>query len=388
MAPNPPKEQDDRLGNYLIRQEIITPAQLDQAVQCQVLFGGRLGSNLLELGFISEETLRGLLEEKYKVASVSREDLKDIPPEVIAIVSRELAHEHKLCPLRIKEGELEVAMLDPFRESSMQALSDVTSLKVKPLIALELDLLWALEKYYAVKRDARYINMDRWLERQRATRAEPPRKKKRTTPGPEPLLPDPQSITAQEGAPQNLDDFWDRVGRTGHPDYLLPRVLKDLKDAPSRNEIAQVVLDFSALLFVRTLLFVVNEDMLFGWDGRGEGVDSRMALAIMLPLNRRSVFKTVMETGAYYLGPIPDSPINRRFLAALGPSRPKTALLLPILVSGKTAAILYGDMGHDQPVDMKLSSLQAVLTATGQALQRLIIKTKAENPTLPEESPK
>ncbi|HUT52724.1 MAG TPA: hypothetical protein VM658_04980 [bacterium] len=382
MAQKPVKDQDDRLGSYLIRQKIITPAQLDQAVQCQVLFGGRLGTNLLELGFITEEKLRRLLEEKYKVDSISRSDLNEIAAEVVALVSREVADRHKLVPLRAREGGLEVAMLDPFRESAMNALSEITTLKILPLIALELDLLWALEKYYAVKREARFVNLDRWLEQQAAARREP-RKKKAEAGKAEPLLPDPQSITAQEGAPRSLDDFWDRVGRTGHPEYLLPHKLQDLQQATNRNQIARTILDFASMTFSRALLFVVNGDMLFGWDGAGQAVNSRTALAIMLPLNRRSVFKTVLETGAYYLGPIPDSPINRRFLAALGPSRPKTALLIPIMVSGKTAAILYGDMGHEQGVDVKLSPLQTILNAAGQALQRIILKTKSENPKPP-----
>ncbi len=382
MAEKPGKDQDDRLGSHLIRQKIITPAQLDQAVQCQVLFGGRLGTNLLELGFITEEKLRDLLEQKYQVPSISRSDLGEIPPEVVELVSREIADQHKLVPLRVKDEGLEVAMLDPFRESAMQALSEVTALKPSPVIALELDLLWALEKYYAVKRDARFVNLDRWLEQQAETRREP--KTRKAEPGKsEPILPDPQSITSQEGAPQDLADFWDRVGRTSHPEYLLPRMLQDLGKATNRNEIARTILDFASMTLSRALLFVINGDMLFGWDGVGPAVNSRTALAIMLPLSRRSVFKTVLETGAYYLGPIPDSPINRRFLAALGPSRPKTALLIPIMVSGKIAAILYGDMGHEQGVDMKLAPLQNMLTAAGQALQRLIIKTKADNPKPP-----
>ena len=160
-------------------------------------------------------------------------------------------------------------------------------------------------------------------------------------------------------------------------------MLADLAATTSRKEIGRVILDFSALFFNRAALFVVNEDMLFGWDGRGEGMDSRMALAIMLPLSRRSIFKTVVETGAYFLGPIPESPINRRFLAGLGTAWPKTALLLPLLISGKVAAILYADMGDRQEVAVQLPPLQMVLATAAQAFQRLILKSKAENPVAP-----
>lgn len=377
---------EERLGDLLVRKSMITAEQLDQAVQCQVLFGGRLGTNLLELGFVREETLRGLLEEKYGMGSVSRVDLLDVPVEVINLISRKVAVEHKLAPLRLQGDELEVAMLDPGREDSVRVLAALTSLRIRPLIALELDLYWALEKYYAEKREARYINLDRWLDHQRARQAEPKRKREKKAPPSqvEPLLPNPRDITSAEGAPRTLEDFWDRVGRTGHPEYLLPRVLEDLKTASDRNEIGSIILDFAALNFFRTILFVVNEDMLFGWDGRGEGIDSRSALSIMLPLSRRSVFKTVLETGAYFLGPLPDSTINRRFLGALGPARPKTVLVLPIFVAGKVAAILYGDMGHGQELSSVPSTMPTVLASASQAFQRLIVHQKSTNLRLPE----
>lgn len=369
------KESDERLGDLLIRRRMIKSEQLDKAVQCQVLFGGRLGTNLLELGFVTENKLRRVLEEKYKLRSVTRSDLKDVPREVVNLVPRELADKYKLVPVRIKDDAMEVAMLDPTRESAVSALHEITSLKVVPVIALELDIYWALEKYYALKREARYLNLDRWLEHQRQGEQKKLAKQRegmRARPG--------QDITSIEGVPKNIEDFWDRVGRTSHPEFLLPRILTDLNAATSRKEIGRVILDFSALYFRRTVLFVVNEDMMFGWDGRGEGIDSRVALAIMLPLSRRSVFKTVVETGAYFLGPIPDSQINRRFLAGLGPSWPKTALLLPLLISGKVAAILYADMGDKKEVSIQLPPMQAVLASAALAFQRLILKSKSENP--------
>ena len=370
-------ESDERLGDLLVRRRMIKLEQLDKAVQCQVLFGGRLGTNLLELGFITEDQLRRILEEKYQLRSAGRSELKDIPREVINLVPRELADKHKLIPVKIKDDALEVIMLDPGRESAISALHEITALKVVPVIALELDIFWALEKYYAMKREARYLNLDRWLEQQRPGEQKKPAKREtaRANPG--------QDITSTEGVPKSIEDFWDRVGRTSHPEFLLPRVLADLAATTSRKEIGRVILDFSALFFNRVALFVVNEDMLFGWDGRGEGMDSRMALAIMLPLSRRSIFKTVVETGAYFLGPIPESPINRRFLAGLGTAWPKTALLLPLLLGGKVAAILYADMGDKKEVAVQLPPLQAVLATASQAFSRLILKSKAENPVVP-----
>ncbi len=380
--------KDGRLGDLLVERKLITGEQLDQAVQCQVLFGGRLGVNLLELGFIEEDTLLDLLKTKYGVKSATRRDLDDVKKETIALVPRRIAEKHLVIPVKLEEEELEIALLDPWRESSIRVLTEVSGLKINPVIALELDVYWALEKYYGVKRDTRYVNLDRWLEHRKALKLEREEAKRTIEEraeiyDSEPLLPDPNSITALEGQPRDLNDFWDRVGRTGHPEFLLARVKQDLERAISRDEVAMVVLDFAAMSFNRAVLFVANDDMLFGWDARGEGLNTRAALALMIPLSRRSMFKTVVETGAYFLGPVPDSPINKRFLAALGPTEPKTVLLLPVFVAGKVVAILYGDMGHDQKISGKLAPIQSAVSQAGLAFERMILSKKQAPATPP-----
>jgi len=374
------QKKEERLGDLLVKKGLISSSQLDKAVQCQVLFGGRLGTNLLELGFVTEDGLRSVLEDKYGLPSVKRDDLKSVPAEVYGLVPREVAERRLAVPVKVHDDTLKVAMLDPWRESTIQVLVRISSLRIEPLVALELDILWALERYYGIKREARLANLDRWLDQRREKQIEPPVKSSSPMYKSEPLLPEPGEITAQEGAPRTLEEFWDRVGRTGRPEYLLPRVLKGLAEAESRDQIASIILDLAEKVFRRSLLFVVNEDMLFGWDGRGQGIDTTTALSIMLPLSRRSVFKTVIETGAYFLGPFPDTPINRRFLAALGNTRPKSALLLPINVADRVVAILYGDMGHNQSVTGELAPLQSTIHAAGAAFHRLIIRQKAANP--------
>jgi len=78
----------ERLGELLIKKGKITQHQLDQAVQCQILFSGKLGTVLLELGYIGEKELAEALSERYRVESVALEELKEIPPEVVKSIPR------------------------------------------------------------------------------------------------------------------------------------------------------------------------------------------------------------------------------------------------------------------------------------------------------------
>jgi hypothetical protein len=389
----------ERLGEILIRKGLISSDQLDQAVQCQVIFGGRLGTNLLELGHLREEDLSRELAQKCQAPAVRREELEDIPPKVIALVSRELAQRYQAVPLRLAGPQLHLAMLDPTDPAALKALASATGKAIKPAVALEAYLRRALDRYYAIKREARFINLE-WtlaLSRELAAQAPPagapggaPPPVKPLGPGDtfwggsrniplfavDPLLPDPQSITQMEGAPKSLDDFWERVGRTSHPHLLLPKVFRQLQQAQDRDQIAEIILEFGQRILPRVALFFIKAGLVFGWDGRGERLTSGQVSGIMLPLDRPSIFRTVVETGAVSLGPVPDTPFNTRFLFAIANPRPAVAVLIPVTLAGRVVTILYGDMGWgDRPVP-DLADLNAVMAEAQKAFSRLIALRK------------
>ena len=403
----PGKEQGERLGGILVRKGLLSAEQLEQAIQCQVIFGGRLGTNLLELGHVREDELNEVLAQKCQVPAVMREELEEIPPKVIELVSRELAHRYQAVPLRLAGAQLSMAMLDPAGPAGLKALAAATGKAIKPAVALEVYLRWALERYYGIKREARFINLERMLALSREMAAQPAPSglsfgARAPTPAPsakplgpgdtfwagsqniplfpvDPLLPDPQSITAMEGAPKTLDDFWERVGRTSHPHQLLPKLFRQLEQAGGRDQIAQLILDFGQRILPRVALFFVKAGLVFGWDGRGERLSREQVSGIMLPLDRPSIFRTVVETDAVSLGPVPDTPLNRRFLAAMGNPRPAVAVLIPVALAERVVSILYGDMGWSSHSIPDLADLHAVLGEAQKAFSRLIAQSKAES---------
>jgi hypothetical protein len=386
----------DRLGDILIRKGLISKAELDQAVQCQVLFGGRLGTNILESGGMSEEDLEDILAEKYNVEAVRFEDLKEIPSQVIHQIPTEFAIQHQVIPCKIRGNNLMVAMMEPVDRQLIGEIAAETGMTIRSGVALEVYIRWALERYYGCKRDARFINLERSLALRRELKAHPPAERKpaaspgeslwrggETTPGllSQPLLPDPLDITSVEGVPRSLEEFWERVGRTSsHPRHMLPRVLRELKQAQNREQIAQIVLDYANRLMPRVALFFIKSGVVFGWDGRGERLNRAQVSGIMIPLELQSVFKTVHDTGAYFLGPPPDTAINHRFVSAMGGLIPGASLLMPISLFGRVVAILYGDMGPKRELTADVSDLQPVLVESGNALLRLIKESKAKNP--------
>jgi hypothetical protein len=83
-----------RLGEYFVRKGIITPAQLDEALRGQLIFGGHLGTCLLEMGYVEESVLGRSLGEIFGVGYAAPHLFQDIPRNVIERLPRRLVEKH------------------------------------------------------------------------------------------------------------------------------------------------------------------------------------------------------------------------------------------------------------------------------------------------------
>jgi hypothetical protein len=148
-----------KIGEILISERLLTRKQLEEALKCQVIFGGRLGTNLVEMGIVEELDLLKCLSKQLEMPYVSFEKLMSVPPEVIKLIPKEIAEEYKIIPLMLEKKRLTVAMWDPSDLSSIDAISFITGYIIMPVVCSELRLLLALEQYYGVKREVRYIKL-------------------------------------------------------------------------------------------------------------------------------------------------------------------------------------------------------------------------------------
>ncbi len=153
---------------------------------------------------------------------------------------------------------------------------------------------------------------------------------------------------------------------------------KILDEVEDRNDISRIVLGFAQGFFKRSLLFTVRGDTLFGWDGRGPGINTNMVESIMLPLKETSVFQLVNTTMSFFLGPLPPGPVNERFLKILGGQTPNNAFIMPVVVNERVVYMLYGDNGEGEFVPVNAPEVQILAYQIPAALDALIKKKKAE----------
>src|SRR3990170_838915 len=105
----------------LLKANLITSEQLERTLAHQKTSGGRIGSNLAKLGYISEEEVASFLSRQFGVPPADISNIK-IDPAVIKLVPAELADKHLLIPLSRTGNVLTIAMANP---SDIFAIDDV-----------------------------------------------------------------------------------------------------------------------------------------------------------------------------------------------------------------------------------------------------------------------
>lgn len=155
----------EKFGQYLLRHEVISQEQLNEALQCQVIFGGRLGTNLVELGYLGLDDLGRYLSRRSGFPTASVEELEDLPKETLGAIPRALVEKFKIIPIRIEAKTLHLAVCDPTELKTIDEISFSTGMRVKPYLLPELRMYYLLEKHYGVKREIRYIRLGRTLSR-------------------------------------------------------------------------------------------------------------------------------------------------------------------------------------------------------------------------------
>ena len=136
-----------RLGELLLKEQRITPEQLEQALDHQRKNGERLGFNLISLGFVKDDEITALLSKQYGVPSIALGAF-EIDPVVLKLVPAETARKYKIIPLSRAGTTLTIAMTDPTNVFAMDDIRFMTGYNVEPVVASEIAVMDAIAKYY------------------------------------------------------------------------------------------------------------------------------------------------------------------------------------------------------------------------------------------------
>jgi len=135
------------IGELLVRERLISIDQLEQAKREQKNQGGRLGSALVKLGYVSEGKLTDFLSEQYQVPAIDLNTF-EIDPEAIKAVSREICEKHNVIPISKSGNTIVLAMSDPSNIFVRDDIQFITRAKVEAVVASEGAIQSAIERCY------------------------------------------------------------------------------------------------------------------------------------------------------------------------------------------------------------------------------------------------
>ena len=379
-----------KLGELLIKRNFLTQAQLEEALQAQVIFGGKLGTVLIEMGLITEDKLAEILANLIGMPCAKPGQMQDIPEHIIKIISPELAEKHKVVPVAVSGKNLTLAMADPRNLKSIDEISFRTGYIVRPILALEVRLVFALEKYYDIKRTMRYIappkqvrdelNQLHIFNTPDGPIAAPDTDEELGMPGSELILQRPEAqrpagtADNDSGVIEELSDE-DLIEELEDEEITMASTAQALVNINDRDDVANAVIAYLGAHYSRAALFMVVAGQVTGWRSAKNGQPIPGFDQFQLPLSEPSVLKTAVESNSYFLGPVQQSGANLALTTFLGKPAPTTALLLPMTMMGRVVGLIYVD---DASADLSQAVLdvQQLTSKALMAFEILILHNK------------
>ena len=333
-----------RIGDLLVEAGAITRDQLADALAHQRQHGGRLGTNLVELGFIDEKTVASLLARQLSIPSATAAQLERCDSFALKLVPAGVADRLRAVPVREDAGRLWVAMADPTDQVALAELARVTAKPVRPMVAPELLIQYALERHYKVARKLRVVEV-RTGGSDLLTIDAPQTAKTAAGTLPPPAEPAPVWNTFG-GAPRvNVDALAgyldDEPQRPAASPGRMPmkEVSAQLVAAISDEAIFEVAQRYVAQDVKRLAVLLLRNGLLGGW--RGVGVDNAQLRGINVALADAPVIARALASGEPWIGRLQAAELGA-LAAPLGASREALGVVLPVRIGKRAVGAVVG----------------------------------------------
>jgi hypothetical protein len=330
----------ERIGDILVEMKACTPQELEAALKSQAIFGGRLGSNLLELGIIDETQLAAALTRAYGVPCLAG----DIQPELDAIASvpASLVERLGFVPLHTDDRHLEVVMADPKNLAKLDDLAFATGKSVLAMLAPE-KRVWALMyRFYGIEKNLRGLEMADDLEGAATSRG---------------------GEVGMAAVPGDAGDAGPRV-------LPLHEALALIEQVDDPVVLSAVLARGAGGQVGRAVFLKCQGPRAVAWLAAGKLLD-RDVRGVDFALERDGPFGGAAELRAPVLAPLKIGRGNAPFFAALGGPPPLNIFVAPVLLRGRAVALLYADAGPAGTLRDEAAGLIALVGALNRRFETL-----------------
>jgi hypothetical protein len=415
-----------RLGELLVEQGLVTSEQVEQGLVYGRQTGMRLGSSLVELGFVDLDTLARVLSAQQGVPAVLKEHVEAIEPSVLALMPARAAITHYAIPLGQTEStpaRLVVALRDP-AGTPLDELAFVVGARVEAGVAPELLVLRCLEHYYGMKAERRavgsveeYATLDELSPALDAISPVQPKSTKlrsarpSSMPSTPPVLEPPEMLEMPEEPPpsskmdirmaeiaaleqaieeeraaEELEAVWDDVPTSlleappSEPGVLRPVLSVDeaiaaMHAVGSRGDVGETLATWLESTFGLGLVLIAKDGMALGWKGYVPDVDREIIESVAMPLGPASMLTVAYERMAPFVGapPAEGAALQSRLWKLLRSAPPEEVAVAPVVLGGRVVNLLYAHPEEGTAIPPGIEAdLQRIALAASEAYLRLI----------------
>jgi hypothetical protein len=408
-----------RLGELLVQTGAITGVQLEEALRQQVVYGARLGTNLIELGYADHDTVAHGLARVRRVPAALKKHLTHYNQDALDLVPRHLCAQLVAFPVAFANSsagrQLVVCLRDPQDSVAIERLSEAARVPVMPCTAPELSILYMLERVLRIRRPPRYAQ------------ARPG--------GDVPVAPgEPSAAPAAAPAEDEIDvDFAEEevdmpeLVELDHADverdfsqYAVPNprdsavglsslssplvarpapspdrsaaadtgpaldytaASRQIADARDREGVSAAAIGFVRGAFGAGLMLIAKDQMALGHAGCGGRFDADTVGSILIPLTAPSVFRTAITERRTFRGaPAADGKAIHDRIFKLFPLKgpPTEVIVVPVTLKERVVSALYAHDRSGGPLPVRaVGELERLSTDVATAYLRLIRQAKS-----------
>jgi hypothetical protein len=386
-----PGKRASSFGEYLLNEGVCSRELLERATRHTTVYGGRLGTNLVELGALDIDGLERHLAAFLNVPKAPSAWVEAPAKEALAAVPRKLVRKLRVLPLRLQGRLLHVAMCDPRGSFDRDELGRATGYGIQGYVIADVRLSALLEHYYGIPGELRIAEESAVDPTARQTGPVASESKgeelideetftqlhadwQNTSKGS-----DTRAAEARETAsslPAGASDRQTHQGPSGAPAERadVATLEAQILQATDRDAVARLALRLARVHADAAALFVVRGGIVSGFHGDGIAIP-RIIDGIMVPAGLGSLLPRAAASGETCRGR-PEAVTDRKILRALGREGVQEILVHPIRIQQHLVNLLYADAGPEPIAETSVVALGALCELVSRAYSRLVLERK------------
>lgn len=360
-----------RLGEMLVETGGLSPVQLEEALKAQLIYGGKLGTILIELGFVSQAFLTSALAQQTGLPPAPIEELESASKEALAAISKDLAEKYTVIPFRLEKRRIHIAISDPANLAVVDEVSFATGLNCQAYVAPEL-LLWSfLERYYEVARPDRYIRLSEDPAIMSTVGQAKPNAMGSANFGsaaqaslgpmlteePAPIPPDAAPLAAEEDPNAPLD---------------LKTAIKRLARVDDRDEVLSIILRFGSGYFENVGVFVLRADGYRLHVAKGSQAFELKAYSLVDSVPK-TAFGDCLGPQGFQEGVLPPGAPGLELIDRLGLSPLEPVFMITMQMNQRPSLIVFGGGPRRPFTDDDLRIFRLFVDKASLAVQILVL---------------